>query len=232
MLGQPVARDSPAGRRAAPVRASRARHRPACRPLRIGDWSRTLRRSDKGIRDPSCPWPGTCPGGAGASVSASSLREFGDRLADDLAHQVDRLVGRAMGAAHRLGDDLVDHLELLEVGRRHLHRLGRVLGLGVVAPQDRGAAFRRDHRVDGILQHVDAVGRGDGERAARAALADDHADQRHAEREAGLDASWRRPRPGRAPRPRCRDRRRACRPGSPPACLKRSASFIRRCALR
>ncbi len=92
-----------------------------------------------------------------------------------------------MGAAHRLGDHVVDHFELLQIGRRHLHRLGGLLGVGVGAPQDRGAAFRRDHRVDRVLQHVDAVGRGDGERTARAALADHHADQRHAERQAGLD---------------------------------------------
>jgi hypothetical protein len=92
-----------------------------------------------------------------------------------------------MGAAHGLGDHLVDDLEPLEVARRHLHRFGGILGVGVVAPQDRGATLRRDHRVDRVLQHVDAVGGGDGQCAARAAFADHHAHQWHTERQAGVD---------------------------------------------
>src|SRR5471032_2304697 len=104
----------------------------------MGDWSRTLSFSTD--------WPdiraleallahgqelvlALPPQGIGIE-----LRELVQRLAQYLAHGVDRLVGRAMGATHRLGNDLVDDLELLEVARRHLHRLGGVLRIGVVAP--------------------------------------------------------------------------------------------------
>ena len=55
-----------------------------------------------------------------------------------------------------------------------------------VAPQDRGGGFRRGDRVDGVLEHQHAVGGGDGDGAAGAALADDHGDQRHAERQAAV----------------------------------------------
>ena len=51
-------------------------------------------------------------------VSASILREVGERAAIVSPTEFDRLLRRAMGAAHRLGDDLVDHLELLEILRR------------------------------------------------------------------------------------------------------------------
>ena len=52
-------------------------------------------------------------------------------------------------------------------------------GLGGIAPQDRGAAFRRDHGVDRILEHEDAVADGDRQRAAGAAFAGDGHDDGH-----------------------------------------------------
>jgi pilus assembly protein Flp/PilA len=98
-----------------------------------------------------------------------------------------------------------------------LHRLGGVGGLVGGAPQDRGAAFGRDHRIDRMLEHQHPVGGGDRDRAARAAL------RRRSRRSSARPArgiarsSGRSPRPGRAPRPGPRERRPACRPGSPPA---------------
>ena len=104
-----------------------------------------------------------------------------------------RLAGRpdgggrvAVRAADRLGDDAVDDAEPREIGRGDLHVGGGVLRLGGVAPQDRGGALRRDDAVDRVLQHQHAVGGGDGDRAARAAFAEDHRDVRHAEIEAGF----------------------------------------------
>jgi hypothetical protein len=57
----------------------------------------------------------------------------------------------------------------LLVGRRHPHRDGGGLRLVRGAPQDRGAALGRDHRVDGILERDHDVADGDRQRAARAA---------------------------------------------------------------
>src|SRR6185436_20599257 len=99
---------------------------------------------------------------------AQLLERLGERLAQ-------RLGGRlrvAVRAAERLGDDLVDEAEGLQAARGDAERLG---GLGRhlgAAPQDRGAAFGRDHRVGRVLQHEDEVADRDGERAAGAALAD------------------------------------------------------------
>src|SRR5262245_20350261 len=105
----------------------------------------------------------------------------------------DRLAGRrngedriAVGAADRLGHDLVDDTEAGEVLRGDLHAGRGFLCLGGVAPQDRGGALRRDHAVEGVLQHQHAVGGRDRDRAARAADPDDHRDVGHAELEAGL----------------------------------------------
>ena len=122
--------------------------------------------------------------------------------------------------------------ERLRSWRGDPHRLGGIGRLVGGAPQDRGAAFGRDHRIDRMLEHQHAIGGGDRDRAARAALADDRGDHRHAERQAllgragdrlglaallGLDA---------------RERRPACRPGVTTGRPKRSASCISRIALR
>jgi len=51
----------------------------------------------------------------------------------------------ALGAADRLGNDPVDHAQLLEVLRGEPQRFGRFAHLLGVLPQDRGASLGRDH---------------------------------------------------------------------------------------
>ncbi len=92
-----------------------------------------------------------------------------------------------------------------------LERRRGLLRLRRVAPEDRGAALGRDHRVDRVLLHQHAVGDGDRDRAARAALADHDGDGRDAEPRASRPVTGRSRRPARAARPRSPDRRRACR---------------------
>ena len=91
-----------------------------------------------------------------------------------------------MSAAERLGDDPVDDSERLEVRGGDLHRFRGFGSLVGGAPQDRRAAFGRDHRIDRMLEHQHPVGRSDRDRAARSALADDHRDHRHFQRQALL----------------------------------------------
>ena len=55
-----------------------------------------------------------------------------------------------------------------------------------IAPQDRGGRLGGGDGVDRVLEHQHGVAGGDGERAARAALADDHRDVGRAERETGV----------------------------------------------
>ena len=122
----------------------------------------------------------------------------------------------AVGAAGRLRDDSVDDAEAHHVLRGDLHVGRRFLRLGGIAPQDRGGAFGRNDAVDGVLEHQTrlAVAMRDG--AAGAAFADDDGDVRHAQSRGTLRSSGRSLRPGRAPRRRCRDRRRRYRPGRSP----------------
>jgi hypothetical protein len=61
--------------------------------------------------------------------------------------------GPCAGSAERLWDDTLDHAQLLEIGGGDLHCLGGVGRLLSGAPQDRGAAFGRDHRIDAVLEH-------------------------------------------------------------------------------
>ena len=85
-----------------------------------------------------------------------------------------------------LGDDAVDDAEGEQVLGGQAQSLGGLLHLLGVLPEDRGAALGRDHRVDRMLEHGDAVGGGEGDGAAGAALADDDGDERHADLQALL----------------------------------------------
>src|SRR5215510_11451428 len=68
--------------------------------------------------------------------------ELLDRVCDRLAGRCNGGGRIAVGAADRLGDDLVDDTEAGEVLRGDLHAGRGFLRLGGVAPQDRGGAFR------------------------------------------------------------------------------------------
>src|SRR6478609_5481285 len=81
-------------------------------------------------------------------------------------------------AAVRLGDDRVYDAELQAVERVRLERRRGLLRLAGVAPENRSAALGRDHGVDRVLLHEDAIGDGNGDGAAGAALPDDAGDGR------------------------------------------------------
>ena len=112
---------------------------------------------------------------AGTSSSSSSAAD------ERRLEQRSRLVVVVLRPALGLGDDAVDHAQLQAVPRVRLERAGRLLRLVAVAPEDQRAPLGRDHRVDRVLLHQHAVGDGERDRAARAALADDARDGRHAE---------------------------------------------------
>src|SRR2546429_671724 len=57
--------------------------------------------------------------------------------------------------SRRLRNDLVDDAELLQVPGGQAESLGRLLLSGSVLPENGGAAFRRDDRIDRVLEHQD-----------------------------------------------------------------------------
>ena len=112
----------------------------------------------------------------GAARGAALLDRLGlDRvecLRDRIAQQARGALVILVRAARGLGHDGVDDAELVAEARRRLERGRRLAALVHVAPEDRRAALRRDHRVDRVLEHQHAIGDADRERAAGAALAD------------------------------------------------------------
>jgi hypothetical protein len=82
----------------------------------------------------------------------------------------------AVSAAFGFGNDIVDAAEFAQIGGRDAHGFGGQLFLGGIAPHDGGAALGRNHRVDRVLHHQNAVGNGDGQRSAAAANSDDGGD--------------------------------------------------------
>ena len=87
-----------------------------------------------------------------------------------------------LGAADRLGDDLVDHAQAQQIGSGDPQCLGCVRLALLVAPQDRGAALGRDHRVHRVLEHHHAIGHADRERSAAPPLAGDDGDDGNRQR--------------------------------------------------
>ena len=84
-----------------------------------------------------------------------------------------------VGAAGRFRNDLVDDTEFKERLRGNLERLGGLGRKRAVAPEDARAAFRRNDRVNGILQHQHRIADADAERAAAPAFAGDDRDDRN-----------------------------------------------------
>src|SRR5579859_750307 len=109
------------------------------------------------------------------------LAELADVAGERLAQRGGRGVGVGVRAARRLGDDLVDHPQVHLVLGGELEGVGGALALARVLPEDGGAALRRDHGIDRILEHEHAVGEADGQRAARASLADHGGDRGRAQ---------------------------------------------------
>ena len=117
----------------------------------------------------------------------------------------------AMRAADGFAHDLVDQAVFLQALGGHAQLFGGVLGLLGGLPQDRGAAFRRDHRVGAVFEHQRAVADADRQRAAGTAFADHRADDRHLAVRTSPAGCGRWLRTGRVPRRRCPATRRRCR---------------------
>ncbi len=90
----------------------------------------------------------------------------------------------AMRATHRFGNDAVDDLEIEQILCGDAHVGSGILGAGRIVPEDRRSTFGRDHRIDRMLKHIDAVCNGDGDCATRTAFTDDDRDDRNAQPEA------------------------------------------------
>ena len=113
--------------------------------------------------------------------SSDQRRDFGERRGQRPVEQPRRCVGILMRAAERLGHDAVDDAALEQIVRGDLQRFGRFDLAARVAPEDRRAAFRRDHAVDRELLHQHLVADREAERAAAAAFAGDDDDDRDAD---------------------------------------------------
>jgi hypothetical protein len=79
-------------------------------------------------------------------------------------------------AACGFGNDFVDEVEREQVGGGHFEGGGGFGRVGLVLPEDGGAAFGRDDGVVGVFQNEHAIGDADAEGAAAAAFAEDDGD--------------------------------------------------------
>ena len=104
------------------------------------------------------------------------------------------------------------HPSSLKIGGSNAHGFRGQFFLGRIAPHDGGAAFWRDHRINGVLHHQNAIGHRNRQCPAAAAHSDHRSDDRNFEAAPSRADCRRSPRPARAPRRECRDRRRRYRP--------------------
>src|SRR5712692_7847093 len=96
------------------------------------------------------------------TLLGKSAQRVGESFLQALCHR--RRI--AMCAAQRLVDDFVDQSESLQTAGGDAERFRRLRRPVGALPQNRSAAFRRNHRVGRILKHHHDVTHGDGERPA------------------------------------------------------------------
>ncbi len=107
-------------------------------------------------------------------------RQIPQHRLNRFANGLDGRLTVALRAAQRFGDNTVNHAQFLQILRGQAQRFGRLAHFFGIFPQDRCAAFGRDHGINRMFQHGDAVGRGKGHRAARPAFTNDDRHHRHA----------------------------------------------------
>src|SRR5215469_3210142 len=98
---------------------------------------------------------------------------------EDIPQQFRCAVVVGMRSTVRFGDNFVDDAKFLEVVGHDLHGDGSGFRLGGVAPDDRRAAFGRNHGIKAVLENVDAIADGDRQCAAGTTLAGYGDDYRH-----------------------------------------------------
>src|SRR5260370_22686725 len=82
----------------------------------------------------------------------------------------------SVGPASGFGNNFIHTAELHQVFGSDAQRLSGNMALGGVAPHDGSTTLGRNHGIDGVLQHQDAVSNGDRERSAASAFAGDGSD--------------------------------------------------------
>src|SRR6266850_5873017 len=84
-----------------------------------------------------------------------------------------------MRSAFRLANDLIDDAQLFQILRRNFHGCRCGLCFRRVAPDDRSAPFRRNHRIETIFQNVDAISHRNRQRSSRSAFPGHRHDHRN-----------------------------------------------------
>lgn len=111
-----------------------------------------------------------------AELFAGEFCEVGEGSVEAIFDGRGGFGGVTVGTGERFGEDAFDESELVGGIGGEFESSG---GLGFfhwVAPEDGGAALGRDDAIDSVLLHVNVVSDGDSDRSARAAFADDDAD--------------------------------------------------------
>src|SRR5436190_15903130 len=84
-----------------------------------------------------------------AQTIAIEREQRAQYLVKRIANRRDRLVRQAVGAAERFRHDSIDNAQPEQLRRGQSQRLGGLRRVLAIAPQDRGAALGRDHRING-----------------------------------------------------------------------------------
>src|SRR5215471_7142966 len=82
----------------------------------------------------------------------------------------------AMSSALGLRDDVINASQFAQVRGRNAHSFGSEFLLRGIPPHNGGAAFGRDHGIDRVLHHQDAVRHSDRQRSSTSTYSNDRSD--------------------------------------------------------
>ena len=93
----------------------------------------------------------------GEQLVGRKVGELGELVGEGFGDSLGNGIEIPMGAAERFRNHFIGDMEVDQVFRRHLQGGSGVGNFSGIVPQDGGTAFRRNHRIDTMLQHEDAI---------------------------------------------------------------------------
>ena len=93
----------------------------------------------------------------GQQLVERKIGELKQVIGERLGHSIGDGFRFTVGTAERFRNHVIHDAQVYEILGGHLQGRGGIRHFGGIIPQDRGTAFRRNHGIDAMLEHQDAI---------------------------------------------------------------------------